>query len=50
MLISVVIPVFNEQDTVRTLVERVNAVPIDKEIIIVDVCSTVGTSAVYWPN
>lgn len=43
MLISVVIPVFNEQDTVRTLVELVDAVPLEKEIIIVDDCSTDGT-------
>ncbi|MEO5954042.1 MAG: glycosyltransferase family 2 protein [Chloroflexia bacterium] len=45
MKISVVIPVYNEQGTIREIVERVNAVPIDKEIIVVDDYSTDGTSA-----
>src|SRR5436309_11743233 len=33
--LSVVIPVYNEQDWIRELVRRVEAVPIPKEIIIV---------------
>jgi glycosyltransferase involved in cell wall biosynthesis len=41
--LSVVIPVYNEQQWVRELVRRVQAVPIPKEIIIVDDCSTDGT-------
>ena len=40
---SVVIPCFNERDTVNELIDRVRAVPIDKEIIVVDDCSTDGT-------
>jgi glycosyltransferase involved in cell wall biosynthesis len=44
--LSVIIPVFNERLTVRTLVERVRAVPIRKQIIIVDDCSTDGTTDV----
>jgi glycosyltransferase involved in cell wall biosynthesis len=40
---SVVIPCFNERDTVNELLDRVLAVPIDKEVIIVDDCSTDGT-------
>ncbi|MCE9552257.1 MAG: glycosyltransferase family 2 protein [Planctomycetes bacterium] len=36
LLLSVVIPVYNEEATLRQLVERVCAVPIAKEIILVD--------------
>jgi len=43
MLLSVVIPVFNEKDTIREIVSRVEAVPLDKEIILVDDYSTDGT-------
>lgn len=42
-LLSVVIPVFNEQPTIREIVRRVQAVPIPKEIIIVDDGSNDGT-------
>ena len=34
--ISVVIPVFNEAETLRKLLAKVEAVEIDKEVIIVD--------------
>jgi glycosyltransferase involved in cell wall biosynthesis len=44
--LSVVIPVFNEEQWVRELVRRVQAVPIPKEIILVDDYSTDGTRAV----
>lgn len=45
MLITVVIPVFNEVKTISTILERVEEVrlPFIKEIIIVDDCSTDGT-------
>jgi len=42
-LLSVIIPVYNEQVTIRELVSRVEAVPIPKEIILVDDGSTDGT-------
>jgi glycosyltransferase involved in cell wall biosynthesis len=45
-LLSVVIPVFNEEQFIRIVVERVQAVPIPKEIIIVNDCSTDGTKAI----
>jgi glycosyltransferase involved in cell wall biosynthesis len=44
--VSVVIPVYNEQQWVRELVRRVQDVPIPKEIILVDDCSTDGTRAI----
>src|SRR2546427_12052361 len=44
--LSVIVPVYNEVGTVRTLLERVMAVPIPKEIIVVDDCSTDGTQGV----
>ncbi len=46
LLLSVVIPVYNESDTLREVVRRVRAVPLPKEIIIVDDASTDGTQDV----
>lgn len=43
MLVSVLIPVYNEQDTVAEIVERVRAAPYTTEVICVDDCSTDGT-------
>ena len=42
-MLSVVIPVYNELDHWRALVDRVKAVPIRKEIVLVDDCSRDGT-------
>lgn len=44
VLVSVVIPVYNEAATVRQVVERVRAVPIESEIVAVDDGSNDGTS------
>lgn len=44
--LSVVIPVYNEQATLRALVGRVVRIPIPKEVILVDDCSTDGTHAI----
>ena len=44
--LSIIIPVFNEEKTLRSIIERVEAVPlsgIEKEIIIIDDGSTDGT-------
>ena len=41
--LSVVIPVYNERQWVREILRRVRDVPIPKEIIVVDDCSTDGT-------
>ncbi len=43
MKISVVIPVFNEVNTVSKIINRVRDVDLNKELIIVDDCSTDGT-------
>ena len=43
MKLSVIIPAFNEKDTVETLIGRVLATPHEKEIIVVDDGSTDGT-------
>jgi glycosyltransferase involved in cell wall biosynthesis len=42
-LLSVIIPVYNERRWLPELVRRVRAVPVSKEIVIVDDCSTDGT-------
>ena len=43
MRLSIVIPVFNEERTVKPLIERILASPYDKEIIVVDDGSTDAT-------
>lgn len=43
MKISVVMPVYNESDTIEQIVSKVKSVQIDKEIIIVDDGSSDGT-------
>ncbi len=43
--ISVVVPAFNESRTVTTLLDRIIAVRLEKEIIVVDDCSTDATFA-----
>lgn len=43
MKLSVVIPVYNEKEPILALISRVNNVPLEKEIIIIDDRSTDGT-------
>src|SRR4030066_942966 len=43
MRLSVIIPVYNEAGTILEVVKRVQETPYDKEIIVVDDCSTHGT-------
>lgn len=42
-LLSVIVPVYNEEKTIKQIIEKVQAVNIDKEIVIVDNSSTDGT-------
>ena len=44
-LLSVVMPVYNERETIEEIIGRVLAVPIRIELIVVDDCSTDGTRA-----
>jgi glycosyltransferase involved in cell wall biosynthesis len=41
--LSVVVPVYNERATLREILRRVVAVPLDKEIVLVDDCSNDGS-------
>src|SRR4051794_34382148 len=43
MRLSVLIPVYNERNTIETILARVHAAPVKKEIICVDDYSTDGT-------
>jgi glycosyltransferase involved in cell wall biosynthesis len=49
MMLSVVIPVYNERETLRTLITRVLDSPIelDLELVLVDDCSNDGTRDLY---
>ena len=42
-MLSVLVPVYNEHATVETLLQRVLAVPVDKEVVVVDDGSRDGT-------
>jgi glycosyltransferase involved in cell wall biosynthesis len=43
LVLSVLIPVYNERATIELILDQVHAVPVGKEIICVDDCSTDGT-------
>lgn len=49
-ILSVVIPVYNEVKTIEKLIQRVKDVNIEKEIIVVDDCSTDGTREILQKN
>src|SRR5450432_3996184 len=46
MQLSIVIPAYNEEKTLEEIVQRVERVPVDKEIIVVDDCSVDRTSEI----
>lgn len=50
MKLSVIIPVYNEAKTILEVIRRVKEVPFEKEIIVVDDCSTDGTKDILWAN
>jgi glycosyltransferase involved in cell wall biosynthesis len=43
MKLSVLIPVYNEKNSIQEILSRVQKIPIEKEIIVIDDCSTDGT-------
>jgi len=46
MRLSIIIPCYNERATIRQALERVRALPLDKEILVVDGRSTDGTAEI----
>ncbi len=45
-LLSVVIPIYNEERTLRVLIDRVRAVPIRKQLVLVEDCSKDNTKEI----
>ncbi len=45
-LLSIVVPVYNEEATIHQVIERLRALPLPKEIVVVDDASTDGTREV----
>jgi glycosyltransferase involved in cell wall biosynthesis len=43
MKLSIIVPVYNEKQTVRQILERIDKTPYNKEIVVIDDCSTDGT-------
>ena len=46
MKLSIIMPVFNESKTIREIIAKVLAVPLEKELVIVDDCSTDETAII----
>jgi glycosyltransferase involved in cell wall biosynthesis len=44
--LSIIVPVYNEKRTILTVLKRVESAPYDKEIVVIDDCSTDGTREV----
>jgi glycosyltransferase involved in cell wall biosynthesis len=44
--LSVLIPVYNERETIELILDQVHAVPVQKEVICVNDCSTDGTQQI----
>ena len=43
LVLSVLVPVYNERETIEVILEQIESVPVRKEVICVDDCSTDGT-------
>ena len=42
-MLSVIMPIYNEEQTLNEIVDRVRLVPIEKELLLIDDASTDGT-------
>lgn len=50
MKLSIIVPVYNEAKTILEIIRRVKETPFEKEIIVVDDCSTDGTADLLKEN
>ena len=50
MKLSIVVPIFNEKNTIKEIYDSIRAVDVNKEIILVDDCSTEITSKISKMN
>ena len=48
MMISVIIPVYNEKNTILEIINKIESINLKKEIIIVDDCSNDGTREILY--
>ncbi len=48
--LTIIIPAYNEINTIQNLIDRIYQIKIDKQIILVDDCSTDGTNEVVFKN
>ncbi len=48
-MLSVIIPAYNEEKTIEAIINRVNNLPIEKEIIVVNDCSRDNTAVILRP-
>lgn len=46
MKLAIIVPAYNEEDTIAEVVARLRAIPLDKEIIVVNDASTDGTGRI----
>lgn len=48
--LTIIIPAYNEINTIQNLIDKICQINIDKQIILVDDCSTDGTNEVVFKN
>ena len=48
--LTIIIPAYNEINTIQTLIDKVSQIEIDKQIILVDDCSSDGTNEIINKN
>lgn len=46
MLLSLIVPAYNEEKTIEKLLEKVFAVPVEKEVVVINDCSRDGTKTI----